>query len=209
MNGESTEYPQFLISAEAGGTLYVMNFDGERQTYQLQSVDESGALTMLHENLSDITGNAALAVRADGTSYFADVRGVHRLAQGGSKLETIFGSGGLYTGPSGKNHSHAAGAGRRVFCSDNERYGRQQLSKRICRYYEDDSLPAPSEDNTLNVWSLYNSDTARAAAIQFGTENPSLNVQYTYALEDGDTAGVEDVLRQLNTELLAGMARMF
>lgn len=204
VNGESTEYPQFLISAEAGGTLYVMNFDGERQTYQLQSVDESGALTMLHENLSDITGNAALAVRADGTSYFADVRGVHRLAQGGSKLETILEAGAFTLALPGRTiHTLLVldDGSFAVAMSDMEGSNYQS---RIYRYYEDDSLPAPSEDNTLNVWSLYNSDTARAAAVQFGTENPSLNVQYTYALEDGDAAGVEDVLRQLNTELLAG-----
>ena len=144
VNGESTEYPQFLISAEAGGTLYVMNFDGERQTYQLQSVDESGALTMLHENLSDITGNAALAVRADGTSYFADVRGVHRLAQGGSKLETILEAGAFTLALPGRTiHTLLVldDGSFTVTMSDMEG---SIYQSRIYRYYEDDSLPAPA-----------------------------------------------------------------
>lgn len=201
----AAEYPQFLTFWESAGTLYILNFNGDRQCYQLQAIDSEGTLTMLQEELTGISGDAALFVDEQAAAYFANSQGVHKLAPGGSKLETILeASTFTFALPDSSIQSLLAlDDGSFVITLAVSDQNGNYVSE-IYRYYKDYTVPAPNDGETVSIWSLYNNDTARAAAVQFGAANPSVEVEYTYALEDGDEAGVEDVLRQLNTELLAG-----
>lgn len=201
----TAEYPQFLTFCESSGTLYILNFNGERQCYQLQSIDSEGTLTMLQEELTGISGDAALFVDDQAAAYFANSQGIHKLAPGGSKLETILeASTFTFALPDSSIQSLLAldDGSFIITLAVSDKNG--NYVSEVYRYYKDYTTPVPDDGETLSIWSLYNNDTARAAAVQFGAANPSVEVEYTYALEDGDEAGVEDVLRQLNTELLAG-----
>jgi ABC-type glycerol-3-phosphate transport system substrate-binding protein len=73
----------------------------------------------------------------------------------------------------------------------------------LLRFRFDESLPAePSA--TLNVFSLNDSETVRMAVGAFQRKNPSVRVNLEVGLEEGGAATTEDVVRALNTRLIAG-----
>jgi len=73
----------------------------------------------------------------------------------------------------------------------------------LLRFFFDESLPA-EPDTTLNIFSLNDSTTVRLAIGAFQRKNPNVRVRLEVGLEDGDAATTEDVVRALNTQLIAG-----
>ncbi|MCL2299822.1 MAG: ABC transporter substrate-binding protein [Firmicutes bacterium] len=74
----------------------------------------------------------------------------------------------------------------------------------LLRFRFDESLPA-EPDTTLTVFSLNDSSTVRLAIGQFQKKNPSVRVKLQVGMEEGgDAATADDVVRALNTSLLAG-----
>ena len=74
---------------------------------------------------------------------------------------------------------------------------------RLLRFAFDESLPA-EPDTTLAVFSLNDSTTVRMAIGAFQRKNPNVHVRLEVGLEDSDAATTEDVVRALNTSLIAG-----
>ena len=72
----------------------------------------------------------------------------------------------------------------------------------LYRYTFDETLAAATEQ--LEVWSLYENATARAAIQAFARVHPEYSVAYTAALRQDTPVTKDDALRTLNTELLAG-----
>jgi len=72
----------------------------------------------------------------------------------------------------------------------------------LVRFRFDESLPA-EPDTTLEVFSLSDSSTVRLAIGAFQRKNPNVRVHLEVGLENGDAATAEDVVRKLNTSLLA------
>ena len=73
---------------------------------------------------------------------------------------------------------------------------------RLVRFAFDESLPAePSA--TLEVFSLSDSATVRMAIGAFQRANPDVRVHLQVGLEEGGAATTEDVVRALNTSLIA------
>lgn len=80
------------------------------------------------------------------------------------------------------------------------------MQTKLYRYSFDPTLSAPA--NTLEVWSLEENATVRAAIQTFTQQNPDCAVEYEVALQEGAGLTKDDALRTLNTELLAGKARI-
>lgn len=59
-------------------------------------------------------------------------------------------------------------------------------------------------DTVLEVFSLYDNNTIRQAIGEFQRQNPNVRVDLRVALDEDSSATAEDVIRALNTELLAG-----
>ena len=76
------------------------------------------------------------------------------------------------------------------------------MQTKLYRYSFDPTLSAPA--NTLEVWSLEENATVRAAIQTFTQQNPDCAVEYEVALQEGAGLTKDDALRTLNTELLAG-----
>ena len=73
----------------------------------------------------------------------------------------------------------------------------------LVRFAFDESLPA-QPDTTLEVFSLNDSTTVRMAIGAFQRKNPNVRVHLEVGLEEGGSATTEDVVRALNTSLIAG-----
>jgi len=72
----------------------------------------------------------------------------------------------------------------------------------LVRFAFDESIPA-EPDTTLEVFALNDSSTVRLAIGAFQRKNPNVRVRLEVGLEGGDAATTEDVVRKLNTALLA------
>lgn len=73
----------------------------------------------------------------------------------------------------------------------------------LCRYEYD---PDRTVENTLTVFSLENDDTVRQAINAWNAKHPETKIEYTVGMENAEQSGIteEDVVRQLNTQMLAG-----
>lgn len=73
----------------------------------------------------------------------------------------------------------------------------------LCRYVYD---PAKTVENTLTVYSLEESALVRQAIAEWNNLHPETRFEYTVGMTNAEGTGAtrEDVIRQLNTELLAG-----
>ena len=73
----------------------------------------------------------------------------------------------------------------------------------LCRYVYD---PAKTVENTLTVYSLEESALVRQTIAEWNTLHPETRIEYTVGMTNAEGTGAtrEDVIRQLNTELLAG-----
>lgn len=191
-----------------GDALATAVTNGERLFYEsystgFVSMDAAGNQQVLYTGSGAGHLDAALA-EADGTLYFANDQGVHRLAAGGSLAETVVeGSAFAFAQPDqgGKALARTASGDFLLLLAD---YASGDYRHTLYRYHYDQTLPAWN-DEVLTVWSLEDSDTVRAAIAAFAKEHRDVDVQYTVARPAGQEGpAAEDLLRALNTELLAG-----
>lgn len=192
----------------AGDVLATAATNGERLFYEnygtgFVSMDAAGNQQVLYTGSGAGHLDAALA-EADGTLYFENDQGIHRLAAGGSLAETVVeGSTFAFAQPDqgGRALARTASGDFLLLLAD---YASGDYRHTLYRYHYDQTLPAWN-DEVLTVWSLEDSDTVRAAIAAFAKEHRDVEVQYTVARPAGQEGpAAEDLLRALNTELLAG-----
>lgn len=200
-----------------GGTLFGVASDGKqlfnmmftqsgRTLYALQ---QDGTSKQLLQNASTSKNGTAAAADTDGNYYFASETGISRIASGGTLVENIL-DGSTFSLALPDNYANGlcrTNAGDfmvaiNVMTQDAD--GKTTGGSKLYRYHFDMTLPAQSTDG-INVWSLADSPTIRAAIVAFNQEYPDIAVNYT-PVQSGDnyTLKTEDALRTLNTELLAG-----
>lgn len=142
-----------------------------------------------------------LTTGADGTLYMTDRSGIHRMAEGSGLWETLVdGELTSLSMPSLYNNGALLGRDGSLFVCLGDGVGADMLM----RYRYDASVPSVP-DTELVVYSLENNATVRQAIGEFQRENPSVRVSYRVGM--GDDAGAVtkgDLIRALNTELLAG-----
>ena len=80
---------------------------------------------------------------------------------------------------------------------------KHRVPQTLCRYEYD---PDRTVENTLTVFSLENDDTVRQAINAWNAKHPETKIEYTVGMENAEQSGIteEDVVRQLNTQMLAG-----
>lgn len=167
----------------------------------LESIDAKGNPSQDQRQISNEMGADAATFDAEGNYYFASSTGVHRFAKGGNILETIFEGGAFAFVPEGKM---IAGLCRTadgdfvllVMDTNTDTFA-------LYRYHFDETLPAVNEQQ-VNVWSLQENATVRAALVEFSQQHPEITINYTPVAANDTVLSREDLLRTLNTELLAG-----
>ena len=186
-----------LLPAEEGGTpfLYCLTHEGD-----LCRADLDGSLTTVQAGF--IGGgyvSAQIVTAADGALYYAESSGIYRRAPDGSLTEQIVEGSGSSLGLQDNFVSGmAATAGGSYLVLTHSTTGG---ACHLYRFSYDETLATTA---TLEVWSLEEDATVRAAMQSFAQAHPECEVIYTPAL-GGDTAlTADDALRTLNTELLAG-----
>lgn len=178
---------------ENGAFLYYFSYDGDLCRADLDSTTRTVQAGFFSDPYT-----IKIAMGADNAICYADSTGIYRQAQGGGLTEQVLDSTGTALS---LQSNYIADLG----CAPDGSYlvvVNSQNTSRLYRYAFDASLSAPSE--TLNVWSLEDNATVRAAIQAFTQENPDCAVEYEAARQQDSTLTNEDLLRTLNTELLAG-----
>lgn len=179
------ENDSFLYYFSANGDLCRVDQDGTTQTVQSGFLKDPYATQM--------------AMGTDDAICYADSTGIYRQAQGGSLCEQVVDSTGTALSLSSSYISQlccAPDGSYLVLLSDSS------MQTKLYRYYFDPTLSAAAD--TLEVWSLEENATVRAAIQTFTQQNPDCAVDYEVAMQEGTGLTKDDALRTLNTELLAG-----
>lgn len=209
------------ILAEMYSTIKVFKADGSDYGYELRG--ESIAITddkfaVLGEDRTDIsvynilTGmqiqkiplskrqfDISMILDEDGTIYMLDSDGINRLVGGGSTWEIIV-DGSL------NSLSMPSLYGKEIIKGNNNDYYVTAISDEkqniVMHYFYDENIPSsPSEE--LSIYSLEDKSTIRQAIVEFQRDNPDVRVNFRVAMDTGGNATKSDIIRALNTELLA------
>ena len=140
----------------------------------------------------------SIALDNDGAICYADSTGIYRQVLGGGLTEQVVDGNGTALSLVRNHVSNIAAlpdGSYLVLITEG-------VYSLIYRYSFDPTVSAPTE--TLNVWSLNEDATVRAAIQSFAQSHPEYSVDYEVALNSGGALTSDDALRTLNTELLAG-----
>ena len=172
---------------------------------ELAFISETGKLSTLKANGEIQEGNVegleniiAAYCDSQGNYYYADSEGIYRVAAGGTLKEEITPSSGFAFSVQGKVITNLVYFQDSFFCvvKDTSDDSAQLYS------YTFDPDATPSEQMELTVWSLSDSPTVRRVLSEYQQQHNDIAIQYTVA--GSDDLATEDVLKALNTELLAG-----
>lgn len=132
--------------------------------------------------------------------YIADSTGIYRQAEGGSILELLVdGSLTSLVMPNFTLSSVISGAEDDFYAAVLN--GENEIQ--LVRYYLDKSIPT-LPDTELTIFSLQDNATVRQAIGEFQRANPSVRVNLRVGMSEDSSVTVEDIVRTLNTEILAG-----
>ncbi|MEG2672006.1 MAG: extracellular solute-binding protein [Ruthenibacterium sp.] len=194
-------------TASDGKQLLHMMFTQTGRT--LCALQPDGSNKELLPNATNSQHGTAGATDADGNYYFASEEGVFRIVSGGTLVENIL-DGATFAFALPDNYVSRlcrtqSGDFLATFntITQNEN-GSSDGTTKLYRYHFDTTLPAQSTDG-IRVWSLRDSATVRSAIVAYSKEHPDVAVNYApIRTGSADAMTVEDALRTLNTELLAG-----
>ena len=130
--------------------------------------------------------------------YLADATGIYRQSQGGTVWERLV-DGDL---TSLSMPTWTVGG----VVSDGEAFTAiltGEDKSQIMRYVYDETTPT-LPDKELVIFGLKDSNTIRQAIGEFQRRNPTVRVNFQVMLDENSGATAEDVIRALNTELVAG-----
>ena len=179
---------------ESGSFLYYFSSNGD-----LCRADQDGTTQTVQTGFLSDPYSAQAAMGTDGSICYADRTGIYRQAQGGSLREQVVDGTGTALSLSSNYISQ-------LCCAPDGSYlaivSDGSMQTKLYRYSFDPTLSAPA--NTLEVWSLEENATVRAAIQTFTQQNPDCAVEYEVDLQEGAGLTKDDALRTLNTELLAG-----
>lgn len=172
---------------------------------ELAFISETGKLSTLKANGEIQEGNVegleniiAACCDSQGNYFYADSEGIYRVAAGGTLKEEITSSSGFAFSVQGKVITNLAYFQDSFFCVVKDT---ADDSARLYSYTFDPDA-TPSEQIELTVWSLSDSPTVRKVLSEYQQQHNDIAIQYTVA--GSDDLATEDVLKALNTELLAG-----
>ena len=179
---------------ETGSFLYYFSANGD-----LCRADQDGTTKTVQSGFLADPYASQVTMGADDAICYADSTGIYRQAQGGSLCEQVVDGSGTALSLSSNYISQ-------LCCAPDGSYlvalNDGAMQTKLYRYSFDPTLSAPS--STLEVWSLEENATVRAAIQTFTQQNPDCAVEYEAAMQEAAGLTKDDALRTLNTELLAG-----
>lgn len=132
----------------------------------------------------------------DDVIYVAGRAGVYRHVLGGSAMEQIIdGSLNILGNP--------AYSIMDLFALDDNEFLVLFTPGKAVHFIYDPDVPA-RPDEKLTVWSLEDKSAIRQAIGLYQTNNPAVYVEYEVGLEPGQVMTREDVIKNLNTSIMAG-----
>lgn len=165
------------------------------------TVPYSSANAMMSGMSVSIGGGAGSTIAADetGALYIADEKGIHRLAPGGELWETVV------DGELNSMSLPSANISSLLLDAKGGFYVAMHNQKAVSLSHYTYSADTPSVPvNELSVYALENNETVRQAIGEFQRANPDVKVTFRYGKSEDSAASVSDLIRTLNTELLAG-----
>lgn len=140
-------------------------------------------------------GNMEITADDSGNWYMVTDTGLYRLAADGKDWEQLLdGAMGTMSDPTVGIWDIAAG-------KDGDLY--VEYEDHLKHYvYRKDIPSVPGK--TLTITSLKNNTTVRKAIFEFMNANPDVKVEFNTLLKEGDTKSKADIIKDINTELLAG-----
>lgn len=157
--------------------------------------------------IASYTADSVLVAASDGTIYVCSADGISKISPEGTLWENIVdGSLCSLNTPSvylnnffpGKIENEKA-----IFYCFVYDSGEGSGNGKILKFTYDSTIPSvPSKQ--LTVYSLQENKTVRQAITLYQKENADVKVTYNVAMQDEGSATVEDYIKALNTELLAG-----
>ena len=191
------EYPPQSYNSGAavlGDTLLAMSADGkETVLYDLKTGRQTGG--SIYDGLSFLT---ALGLDDEGV-YLGDATGIYRQTAGGTIWEKLVDGEPTSLSMPTLSLSGLTSDGEGGFYALLQ--GEDDV--RLLHYsYDPDTPTLP--DTELVIFGLRDSDTIRQAIGEFQRSNPTVRVNFQVLLDEELGATAEDVIRTLNTELMAG-----
>ena len=190
----------------SGAYKYALSATGE----QLMFVGENSdsiiiADTKTGKTLTEISGqvdlnSCAFTSDQEGNWYRLNHQGISRLIKNGSIWENLV-DGGLASMSMPSYSMDVIIAGEQGDFYAMYQYG--EGVRDIKHYTYDETMPSAPEE-TLTVISLEEDATVRQAIIGFQQKNSNVKIYYRSINSEGNAIPVEDQIKAINTELLAG-----
>lgn len=179
--------------------LYFMDSSGGDRA--LTTLNKNGSVTAVYNSVPNVGEGAGAAMDIDGNYYYGSEYGIFRIANGGTISENILDGTGLAISLSNyfcKGLCRTQNGDFITLLVSTE----DLSSTKLYRYHWDENLTAANND-ALEVWSLEDNSTVRAAIVEYGKASPDVTIKYTVATADS-TVGTDSILQTLNAEILAG-----
>lgn len=146
------------------------------------------------------TVDGALAAGENGDWYLVNKKGIHRLTEDGSIVETIMDGTGNYMSNETQwfEKTFLAGGDARFYALYSGNKGEYKLMQ-----YLFDKEAAAVQEETLTIYSLQENRTVAQAVHAFQSSHPDVKVEYHSAV-GADENPTSEHIRTLNTELLGG-----
>lgn len=183
--------------------LYVVDNVNELRIYSIENenVEKTVDLGSINKGIEIYPGDCVgLTVDKEGAVYLQNSNGVFKLMQNQSTWTTVI-DGAL----------NSMILGTEIICQlvvddngtiYNIRQDKDTFLFELYAYEYDESVPSVP-NKTLRVYSLEELGGVKVAIMRFQNENPSVRIEYiTNSGDDGSTK--DDLIKNLNTELLAG-----
>lgn len=153
------------------------------------------------------SADSILAATSDGTIYICGEDGISKLSPEGTLWENIVdGSLSSLNTPSVYLNNFFTGSienDKVIFYCFVHDSGDGSGNNKILQFIYDSTIPSvPTKQ--LTIYSLKENNTVRQAITQYQKENTDVKVTYNVAIQDEGSATVDDYIKALNTELLAG-----
>lgn len=192
----ANDIPEILPGQDADGTVfaYYLTVAGDLCRADLDGTTQTVQAGFLENAYVPVT------VDAGGGICYLDSTGLYRQVPGGGLTEQVLAGSGMTFSLESWYLASLSCAPDGSYLAVLRNMG-EDISK-LYRYAFDETLSAPTE--TLEVWSLNENSTMRAAIQAFAQEHPECSVEYEPVLSGDTGLTAEDALRTLNTELLAG-----
>lgn len=172
-----------------GGSQSLIRYDGEDGIEQARIPLELNEYYGV-QAIADDEGDVSL-VAIDGIQILKDGSGIwEQIIEG---RQTSMGSPKFYV------EGFAKGSQEDYFVL----YGSMDETCKLSRYVYDPELPVEPETE-LTIFSLRDNNTIRQAVSEFQVANPNVKIDFQPVLNGENSAGAEDYIRTLNTEILAG-----